>query len=120
MPKYRRARTPGGTYFFTIVTFRRRGFLTTPECRGMLREAINAVRRQYPFTADAWVLLPDHIHCMWTLPPGDTDYSKRWGMIKAGFSKRARDFLHRDAWLNDSRARRRETTEKTGTDLFFR
>ena len=45
------------------------------------------VRVKYPFEIDAWVVLPDHMHCIWTLPPGDTDYTLRWRLIKAAFSK---------------------------------
>lgn len=45
------------------------------------------VQSTHPFNIDAWVLLPEHLHCIWTLPEGDTDFSKRWGLIKATFSK---------------------------------
>jgi len=110
MPRYRRADTPGGTYFFTVVTYRRREVLTKPESRRILREVITAVKQQHPFNVDAWVLLPDHMHSIWTLPPGDKEFSKRWGMIKAGFSKRAKILLHRDEWMNASKAKRRECT----------
>jgi len=78
MSRYRRADTPGGTYFFTVVTYRRREILTIPESRAILREVLNTVKQQHPFTIDAWVLLPDHLHSIWTLPPGDNDYAKRW------------------------------------------
>lgn len=52
-----------------------------------LREAIRAVRAARPFAIDAWVVLPDHLHCVWTLPQGDADYSGRWKAIKTGFTK---------------------------------
>lgn len=110
MSTYRRADTPGATYFFTVVTYRRRNILIKPECRVILREEINRVKQQHPFTIDAWVLLPDHLHSIWTLPSGDNNYSKRWGMIKAGFSKRAKSLLHRKEWMNESKTRRREST----------
>ena len=110
MPNYRRAKTPGGTYFFTVVTYQRREILTDPESRAILREVINTVRRRYPFIIDAWVLLPDHIHSIWTLPTGDNDYSKRWGMVKAGFSKQAKTRFHREEWINNSKAKRNEGT----------
>lgn len=45
------------------------------------------VKSTHPFTVDAWVLLPEHLHCIWTLPEEDMDFSKRWGLIKAKFSK---------------------------------
>ena len=88
MPNYRRAGVPGGSYFFTVVTHNRQPLLTTESFRCALREAINEVRKSQPFENDAWVLLPDHMHCMWTLPEGDQDFSKRWGRSKAGVSKR--------------------------------
>jgi len=47
----------------------------------------------YPFTTEAMVLLPEHLHCIWTLPENDTDYSMRWGLIKKEFTKRARYIL---------------------------
>ncbi|HEX9861279.1 MAG TPA: transposase [Nitrospirota bacterium] len=87
MPNYKRAYN-STTYFFTVVTHSRQPFLCTEQSRRLLREAINEVRARHPFKIDAWVLLPDHLHCIWTLPDGDSAYSVRWGMIKAGFSKR--------------------------------
>lgn len=64
----------------------------------------------YPFAIDAWVLLPEHMHCIWTLPPADGNYSKRWGMIKAGFSKRIKQRLHHHARASGSRQKHREST----------
>jgi len=87
MPKYKRAHA-GSTYFFTVVTHKRHPFLCDEQPRHFLREAINEVRTMHPFKIDAWVLLPEHLHCIWTLPDDDGDYSARWGLIKAGFSKR--------------------------------
>ena len=68
MPTFIRAKMPGGTFFFTVVTYRRRKILTEPESRLALREVIYEVRQKYSFAIDAWVLLPDHLHCIWTLP----------------------------------------------------
>ena len=110
MPNYRRSQTPGGSYFFTVITYRRRLLLTDPESRRILREVIIDVRREYPFQIEAWVLLPEHLHCVWTLPPDDRDYSKRWGLIKAGFSKWARTLFHREEWMNPSKEKHREST----------
>ena len=110
MPNYRRARTAGGTYFFTVVTERRRKFLTGPEARTTLRSVVQEVRRLHPFTIDAWVLLPDHIHCLWTLAAADTDYSKRWGQIKAGFSRQMKVNLPSRGNLSRSRERHREAS----------
>ena len=82
MSRYRRVRIPGGTYFFTVVTARRRPWLGTAAGRAALAAALRAVRADQPFETDAIVLLPDHLHCVWTLPPGDTDYARRWRRIK--------------------------------------
>jgi putative transposase len=68
------------------------------------------VRRHHPFHIDAWVLLPEHIHCVWTLPSGDRDFSKRWGLIKAGFSKAAGAHFHLSEWVTKSKAKHREST----------
>jgi putative transposase len=110
MSRYRRSDIPGGTYFFTVVTYRRRNILIEPESRTILREVINSVKQRHPFIINAWVLLPDHLHSIWTLPPGDHNYSKRWGLIKAGFSKQAKNLFHREEWMNESKTRRKEST----------
>lgn len=91
MPNYVRSYQKGGCYFFTVVTLHRRPFLTHPDVRLALRQSIADTRSTYPFTIDAWVLLPDHMHCIWTLPRGDVAYSKRWGLIKAGTSQRLKE-----------------------------
>ncbi len=78
MSRYRRANTAGATYFFTVVAYRRQRILCDERVRKALRDAIVSVREKRPFTIDAWVLLPDHLHCMWTLPPDDADYSIRY------------------------------------------
>ena len=64
MSRYRRANTSGATWFFTVVTYRRRRFLCDEDVRVALREAITKVREQYPFNIDAWALLPDHLHAI--------------------------------------------------------
>jgi REP element-mobilizing transposase RayT len=88
MPQYRRADIPGATYFFTVVTYRRRPILCDEPVRAALRAAVAAVRAKYPFMIDAWGLLPDHLHCMWTLPPGDANFALRWGLIKRSYQSR--------------------------------
>ncbi len=93
MAHYRRVFVGGGTYFFTVVTYRRRRFLTDDAPRRWLREAIASTRRDHPFVIDAWVLLPDHLHCIWTLPDGDADYAMRWALIKGRFTKKANGLL---------------------------
>lgn len=86
MPDYRRNRVPGGTYFFTVNLLERRSRLLVDHIDSF-RDAVRKVRTQRPFHIDAWVVLPEHTHCVWTLPPGDTDYSSRWKAIKIAFAK---------------------------------
>ena len=86
MPDYRRNRVAGGTYFFTVNLRDRRSDLLVSEI-GVLRDAVRETRALRPFHIDAWVVLADHMHCLWTLPPGDADFPFRWRMIKARFSR---------------------------------
>lgn len=79
MSCYRRTHTAGATYFFTVVTYHRQAILCDPEVHTALRNAIKTVRGNRPFTIEAWVLLPDHLHCVWTLPAGDAD-SEGYGL----------------------------------------
>jgi REP-associated tyrosine transposase len=82
MVEYRRIFRLGGWYFFTQVTYERRAWLCTPAARATLHNAIISVRDELPFVIAAWVLLPEHLHCIWQLPEGDSDYSTRWRLIK--------------------------------------
>ncbi|MDZ7827913.1 MAG: transposase [Halofilum sp. (in: g-proteobacteria)] len=82
MAGYRRARVPGGTWFFTLVTADRHPWLGDPHARSILADAMRAVRQQRPFLVDGIVVLPDHLHCIWTLPDGDSDFPGRWKSIK--------------------------------------
>ena len=95
MADYRRIYVPGGTYFFTLVTRDRMPWLADDTGRAILGDAMRLVRARRPFRTRAIVVLPDHLHCMWTLPPDDPDFSGRWKSIKqrctAGL-KRARQF----------------------------
>jgi putative transposase len=86
MVLYRRNRVAGGTYFFT-VTLRNRSSDLLVRRIADLRDAFRVVRNQRPFTLDAIVVLPDHLHALWTLPEGDTDYSGRWRAIKSRFTR---------------------------------
>ena len=88
MTEYRRARVAGATWFFTVGLAERRGANLLVERVDALGAAFRAVRSRHPFHLDAVVVLPDHLHCVWTLPDGDSDYSTRWGLIKANFSRR--------------------------------
>ena len=84
--RYRRARTEGGTYFFTVNLADRSSTLLV-DAIDILRDAMRLVQRRHPFHIDAIVILPDHLHAIWTLPPNDAAFAKRWGLIKAGFSR---------------------------------
>ena len=84
---YRRDYTAGASYFFTVVMFRRLPLLGSREAVAILREAIRAEKARRPFQIDAMVILPDHIHALWTLPPDDADYSIRWRNIKRSFTQ---------------------------------
>lgn len=86
MPNYRRWYVPGGTHFFTVVIHQRRPLLAAEENRKLLAEAIKKIQLKRPYTEFAWVRLPDHIHWVWTLPPGDSNYSLRIGQIKEAFT----------------------------------
>jgi putative transposase len=109
MSNYRRADTSGATYFFTVVTYRRQNILFHDDIRAALRQAIHKTREQHPFSIDAWVLLPDHLHAIWTLPANDADFSKRWSLIKRHVSQACPQF-NREDWLNESQIKRQEST----------
>jgi putative transposase len=85
--QYRRAKTKGCSYFFTVVTHHRRPFLCLPENITLLRNIFRKVIKHHPFEIDAMVVLSDHLHCLWTLPEGDGDFSKRRRLIKSEFSR---------------------------------
>ena len=87
MPNYRRLFIPGGTWFFTVNLLQRRGNDLLVREIDLLRQTVRRVRTKYPFHIDAWVVMPDHLHCVLTLPPGDSDFSTRWRLIKSGFSR---------------------------------
>jgi putative transposase len=84
MPNYRRNLVPGGTFFFTVTLRDRRSDLLTQNINA-LRDAVRAVRTIRPFVIDAFVVLPEHLHCIWTLPEGDRDFPARWRGIKSRF-----------------------------------
>jgi putative transposase len=87
VPDYRRYRVAGGTYFFTVNLLQRYPNDLLVRHIELLRTGVREVRKNRPFHIDAWLILPDHLHCVWTLPPGDDDFTNRWRMIKQGFSK---------------------------------
>ncbi len=86
MSQYRRIFVPGGTYFFTVRLQDRQSALLVDRV-DLLRDCVRLAHARWPFAIDAAVILPDHLHMIWTLPPGDADYSKRWRLIKSAFSR---------------------------------
>ena len=104
--EYRRAKISGGTYFFTVVTYDRNGIFTNPVNVTLLRNAFRHVMEKWPFKIDAFVLLPDHLHCIWTMPDGDMDFSKRWRLIKSYFTKSCLPEYRNIA--NDARIKKKE------------
>ena len=103
MPDYRRHRVPGATYFFTVNLQDRTSTLLTDRI-DTLRTVVARVRTLMPFHIDAWVVLPEHMHCLWTLPEGDGNFPKRWQAIKMGFCRA----MARGETLSQSRAIRGE------------
>ncbi|MFZ6758115.1 REP-associated tyrosine transposase [Undibacterium sp. Ji50W] len=87
MSNYRRAFVPGGTWFFTVNLLQRHGNDLLVREIDLLRQVVRNVRNKYPFHIDAWVVLPEHMHCIFTLPEGDSDFSLRWRLIKSSFSR---------------------------------
>jgi putative transposase len=86
MPNYHRAWQPGGTYFFTVNLHHRGGNDLLTRYISLLRQVVRDVRNRYPFVIHAWVVLPEHLHCI-ELPDGDSDFAVRWRLIKMHFSK---------------------------------
>ena len=84
--QYRRADVTGGTYCFTANLVERKRTLLMDYIND-LRNIMKKVKTSHPFHIDAMVILPDHLHAMWTLPEGDANYPMRWSLIKGGFSR---------------------------------
>ncbi|OAI19845.1 transposase [Methylomonas koyamae] len=84
--QYRRIYHPGACYFFTLVTHRRYPWFAEPEALEQLRKAIRQEKARRAFAINAFVVMPDHLHAVWTLPDGDSDYSIRWRNIKRAFT----------------------------------
>ena len=100
---YRRAYVPGGTFFFTLNLNDRSSTLLTDQIH-LLRDSMRQVIIRHPVKILAMVILPDHLHAVWSLPPDDDDYSLRWSLIKSGFSRA----LPRTEFVSSSRSRKRE------------
>ena len=104
MSDYRRAWHPGGTWFFTVNLLHRQGNDLLVRHIDLLRHAVAIVRQSHPFIIHAWVVLPEHLHCVIELPAGDTDFALRWRLIKLMFSRA----LPHEPCHNASRRRRGE------------
>lgn len=87
MANWRRAWWPGGTWFFTVNLLERRNNRLLVEQIDLLRHSVAKVQQAHPFAIHAWVVLPDHLHCILSLPEGDTDFPLRWRLIKSRFSR---------------------------------
>lgn len=107
MPNYRRPHIPG-TYFITQVTYQRQPWLCSDTGRTALRTALNYVQQNYPFSIDAFVLLSDHFHSLWTLPEGDSNLSMRMLLIKRFVTKYYGHQLGLDVGISRSREKRKE------------
>jgi putative transposase len=105
MTNYRRSRVAGATYFFTVNLAQRSQSLLVGHVAS-LRAAFKYVRIRHFFTVDAIVILPDHLHAVWTLPPDDDDFALRWRLIKTAFS--------RGLLLNEHRSVSRQTKRERG------
>ncbi|MCP4709332.1 MAG: transposase [Planctomycetes bacterium] len=106
MSEYRRWYKEGGMYFFTLVTYERQELFVNEPARQKLRQAFDEVRMLMSFEVVGIVLLPNHLHCLWQLPAGDSDYSKRWGLIKKTFTQSMK--LENERQVSVSRQKRRE------------
>jgi len=103
MTNYRRNFFAGGSFFFTVNLAERRLRLLTDNI-DKLRVAFRETRRRHPFEIAAMVVLPDHLHTIWTLPEGDAEFSTRWRLIKSAFSRG----LATDEQISQSRASKGE------------
>jgi len=102
MSNYRRAWHAGGTYFFTVNLLQRNENDLLVRHIDLLRDAIRSTRRAHPFVIHGWVVVPDHLHCIISLPAGDVDFALRLRLIKASFSKAIPD----SEWRSETRQRR--------------
>ena len=100
---YRRAKTEGGTYFFTVNLNDRKSDLLVLKIDA-LQDVMRKVRNRHPFTIAAMVVLPDHLHAIWRLPPGDTNFPMRWSLIKSAFSR----IMPKVEVIRKSRVKKRE------------
>ncbi len=107
MPNYRRAFIPGGSFFFTQVVDKRRPLFSDPAAVALLGSIFRRCLMRWPFTVNAVVVLPDHLHAIWSLPPGDSEYSKRWGWSKKEFTKHWLQIGGSESVISSARKRER-------------
>jgi len=107
MPNWRRNFVPGGTFFFTVVTHGRRPIFADPQAVRLLGQVLRDCLSVWPIQIEAVVLLPEHLHTIWTLPRADAGYSQRWGWIKKEFTKRWLLTGKEDNTVSDGRLRER-------------
>jgi len=88
MPEYRRPWTLGGTFFFTVNLWQREGNTLLVDHIDLLRDSVRAVKNNHPFTIHGWVVLPEHMHCLFSLAENEADFALRWRLIKGEFSQR--------------------------------
>jgi putative transposase len=108
MPNYARVFMPGGTFFFTLVTYQRHPIFQQKQARHCLNSAFQEILQNKPFEIISIVLLPDHLHCVWTLPEGDNDFSTRWRWIKTQFTRKYGKFCNDERGLSQSRKNKQE------------
>jgi putative transposase len=104
MTELRRMYVPGASWFFTVNLAQRQGNKLLVNHIDELRQAFRYIKGKYPYRLDEMVVLPDHLHCIWTLPPDDSDYSTRWNLLKGYFSRA----IERGERISKSRQKRRE------------
>jgi REP element-mobilizing transposase RayT len=110
MRTYTRAHIQGGCYFFTVNLAERRGNDLLVQRIADLREAFRRIRAEHPFAIDGIVILPHHLHCIWQLPEGDSDFPMRWRLIKARFSRSVAP----GEWISPSRPARASEASGNG------
>lgn len=108
--KYRRMFNPGATLFFTVVTYQRQPIFEIQNNLDLLADSFRYVVGQHPFSINALVILPDHLHTIWTLPDGDADYPTRWRLIKSYFTR---------AFARSNLMKRTEAMAKKGEQPVF-
>ncbi len=109
MPNYRRIYIPGSTVFLTWVTYQRAPLFKHSENVTRFRQAVRQTRTEAPFEIVAAAILPDHVHFIWTLPDGDSNYSRRVGRIKTLFTRALRGKYTQSGNISQSRRKHRES-----------